>query len=62
MHDNDFPLQSEYSYASSPSPAISITDTLGILRREWLFPVVGCLMGLALALSYILFVTSPLQE
>ena len=56
MYGNDFPLQAEYSYASSASSASRFGDLLGILRREWLFPVFGCLIGLALAVSYILFV------
>ena len=60
MHDNEFPLQPEYSYASSASPAISIADILGTLRRDWLLPVFGCLMGLALGLSYVFIRTSPL--
>ena len=62
MPHNDFSPQSQYSYASSASPAISVTDILGILRREWLFPALGCLMGLALALLYILIVPAALYK
>src|SRR5258706_10981797 len=61
--NNDFPLQSEYIYTSggrspapSSSPAIGIADILGTLRREWRFPVLGCLIGLMLGVSYILFI------
>src|SRR5216684_2305113 len=31
-------------------------DILGILRREWRFPLFGCLIGLTLGVSYIVFV------
>jgi polysaccharide biosynthesis transport protein len=54
--NNAFPLQSEYTpseRASSESPAIGITDILVTLRRGWRFPVVGCLIGLTLAVVYI---------
>ena len=54
--NNAFPLQSEYTSserASSESPAIGITDILATLRRGWRFPVVGCLIGLTLAVVYI---------
>src|SRR6266446_10877335 len=61
--NNDFPLQSEYTYtstggpaASSAGPLLGIMDILGTLRREWRFPVFGCLIGLTLGVSYIAFV------
>ena len=59
--NNAFPLQSEHTYASSEGtsregPAIGITDIIGTLRRGWRFPVVGCLIGLTLAMVYIAFV------
>ena len=52
----DFPLQSEHTYPSSEGPAISITDIIGTLRRDWRFPLFGCLIGLTLAVLYIVFV------
>jgi succinoglycan biosynthesis transport protein ExoP len=51
--NNDFLLQSEDTFASSEGPEIGITDILGTLRREWRFLVFGCLIGLTLAVSYI---------
>ncbi len=54
--NNGFPLQSEYAYVSNAGPAISTRDILGVLRREWRFPLFGCLIGLALGVSYIVFV------
>jgi succinoglycan biosynthesis transport protein ExoP len=64
MHasDNDFPLQSQYNDPSSASPAIDITDILGTLRRKWLFPLFGCLIGLAFAVSYIVFVPASYKS
>ncbi len=60
--NNDFPLQSEYHYTSGPDAAASsagsslgITDILGTLRREWRFPMYGCLIGLMLGLTYVAF-------
>ncbi len=63
LRNSDLPFHSEYTYASSaagaassPGPAISTRDILGILRREWRFPLFGCLIGLTLGVSYIVFV------
>jgi polysaccharide biosynthesis transport protein len=63
LRNSDLPFQSEYSYASSaagaasnPGPAISTRDILEILRREWRFPLFGCLIGLTLGVSYTVFV------
>ena len=63
VRNNNFPLQSEYIYTSgggpaapSAGPGISISHILVTLRREWRFPVLGCLIGLTLGLSYVLFV------
>jgi succinoglycan biosynthesis transport protein ExoP len=52
------PLQSEYPYEAAPreGAAINIADILGTLRRAWIFPLVGCLIGLTLAMVYIAFV------
>jgi succinoglycan biosynthesis transport protein ExoP len=58
VRKNDFPLQSEYTYGpagSSAGSAISARDILGILRREWRFPLFGCLIGLMLGVSFIVF-------
>jgi polysaccharide biosynthesis transport protein len=49
------PLQPDDAYASSGAPTIGIADIVGTLRRGWRFPVVGCLIGITLAASYIIF-------
>src|SRR5467141_5444225 len=54
--NNDFPIQSEYTYVSSVGPAISARDIFATLRREWRFPMIGCLIGLILGVSYVAFV------
>src|SRR5258708_14492881 len=54
--NNDFPIQSEYTYVSSVGPAISARDILATLRRAWRFPLFGCLIGLTLGVCYIIFV------
>jgi succinoglycan biosynthesis transport protein ExoP len=61
--NNDFPLESEYADTSTGDPAAASSagpslglDILGTLRREWRFPMIGCLIGLALGASYIAFV------
>src|SRR5882672_5859347 len=54
--NNDFPIQSEYTYVSGAGPAISARDILATLRREWRFPLFGCLIGLTLGVCYIIFV------
>ena len=56
IRNNDFPIQSQYTYVSSAGPAISARDILGTLRREWRFPLFGCLIGLTLGVCYVIFV------
>ena len=53
--NNDTSLRSEEFYDSQPphGPAISINDILPILRRDWMFPLLGCFIGLALGLFYV---------
>jgi succinoglycan biosynthesis transport protein ExoP len=47
---------SEYANASSEGFGIGAKDILATLRQDWLFPVFGCLIGLMLAVAYIVFV------
>src|SRR6516164_8642102 len=47
-----------YSDGSSAHPAMGIGTILATLRREWRFPVFGCLFGLILAVSYLLVATT----
>jgi len=56
--NNAYTFHTEDSYASSATPAIGAADILWILRREWRFPAFGCLIGLILALLYIVLVPS----
>ncbi len=65
MDIRNLPLQSDYAYASNAAPAASSggpatspRDILGILRREWRFPLFGCLIGLTLGVSYVVFVST----
>ena len=53
--DNDYPPQAEEAYASTAAPAIRIADIFGTLRRSWLFLIFGFLIGLTLAVSYLLY-------
>lgn len=52
-----FSLQSDSPFASSEGPATGIPDILETLRRRWRFLIVGCLIGLTLALAYIALAT-----
>jgi polysaccharide biosynthesis transport protein len=52
-----FSPPSDSPFASSEGPAIGILDNLGTLRRRWRFLIVGCLIGLTLALAYIALAT-----
>ena len=53
--NNDVPLQQEDTYESSAASAFATIDIVGSLRRGWLFPVFGCLIGLMLASAYVVF-------
>ena len=60
--NSDASVRSEEIYDSQSSgPMINIRDILPILRRDWMFPLCGCLIGLALGLFYIL-TTPPLYK
>jgi succinoglycan biosynthesis transport protein ExoP len=56
--NNAFSFHAEETYASSASPTMGVAEILWILRREWRFPAFGCLIGLILAVFYIVFVPS----
>ena len=51
----NYPVQSDEVNRTS-GPVIDIADIVGIVRRRWLLPVIGCLIGLALAVTYIVMV------
>jgi polysaccharide biosynthesis transport protein len=62
MHPSENDFQSDDSYPRGNGPGISITDTLWTLRRAWYVPVVGCLMGLMLGISYVVTVPTPYKS
>jgi succinoglycan biosynthesis transport protein ExoP len=55
VRDNDFSSQLGDAYNSSATPTIGVADILATLRRGWLFLALGCFVGLALAISYLVF-------
>ena len=54
---DDFALQSDSLFSSSEGPGVCIPNILGTLRRRRWYPVVGCLIGLTLAVAYIVLAT-----
>jgi polysaccharide biosynthesis transport protein len=58
----DIPFEAGYAYAPSARPAIGLADILGTLRRAWRLPVVGLLIGLAIALAYVGSVKTPYKS
>ena len=55
VRDNDFSSQLGDAYNLSATPTIGVADILATLRRGWLFLALGCFVGLALAISYLVF-------
>lgn len=55
--DDDFLFQSDSPFASNEGRAFGISEILGTLSRQRRFLVVGCLMGLTLAVSYLALAT-----
>lgn len=53
-NDNDYPLQLERASEAGADSAIGLKDILIVLRREWRWPVYGCLIGLIVAVAYII--------
>jgi polysaccharide biosynthesis transport protein len=60
--DNGFPLHSEYPDPPSAGSEIGIREMLWALRQGWLFPVLGSLAGLTLALFYVVSVPTPYKS
>jgi polysaccharide biosynthesis transport protein len=65
-NNNILPV-TEAGYPSSPgpvgaAPALSIAQLLWALRRAWQWPVIGCLLGLTVAISYVATVTTPYKS
>ena len=56
VSDIDLSPHSMYANTQPGSPGVTTKDILLILRRGWLFPLVGCLIGLAAATAYVLAV------
>ena len=56
---NSIALVSPTGVQMSEGPEVNVSDILGILRRNWLLPVLGLLGGLTAALTYISF-TPPM--
>jgi succinoglycan biosynthesis transport protein ExoP len=56
------PGQVEYAYGRSQRPAIDIWDMLRSLRRCWLLPVIGCLIGLTVGIGYITIAPPPYKS
>ena len=54
--DNSLSLPSAGEYQPSASHGFDIWTIIGALRRRWLYPLFGCLIGLAVGVSYIIFV------
>jgi len=46
----------EYSSAPAPALGLGVKDIIRTLRRAWHFPAIGFLIGLILAVSYVMFV------
>jgi polysaccharide biosynthesis transport protein len=59
MNPGENDLQSEDSYTHGSGPEVNITDSLWVLRRAWYIPVIGCLIGLTLGISYAMMVPTP---
>jgi polysaccharide biosynthesis transport protein len=56
--DNHVPPLLEGDHVSSATSALNIADILATLRRGWYFLALGCLVGLALAISYVVYATT----
>ncbi len=61
--DSDSYLREDsYDAQAAYRPAVSAGDVLFALRRSWMYPVLGCLIGLTLAAFYISTVPSLYQS
>src|SRR5262245_25038424 len=62
MHPNGLHLSSDDSYAPSAGSAINVREALWAVRRDWYLPAFGCLLGLMLAISYVLSTPTPYKS
>ena len=51
--NSDLPAKVQYTFPAVESPMIGAAQVLATFRREWYFPVLGALVGLAIALGYL---------
>lgn len=51
-----YAYQPDAPHPTNPTATIGFGDIVGILQRGWYYPVLGCLLGLAVATAYFLFV------
>jgi succinoglycan biosynthesis transport protein ExoP len=56
------PGQVEYAYDPRQRPAIDVWDMLRILRRHWMFPLIGCSIGLTVGIGYIVLAPAPYKS
>src|SRR5215475_714704 len=54
--DGNFILPSTVVNQPNEIPGINIWAIVGALRRRWLLPLFGCLIGLAVGAAYAMFV------
>src|SRR5215470_19692298 len=59
---NSVPPYVESDHPPSASSTTSIADILWILRRSYKWAVLGCLIGLALAVSFVASSTTPYKS
>lgn len=60
--ENAGALQLDEAYVSAPHPSYPLKEILQTLRRRWKLPFFGCLIGLALAISYVAYVQTPYKS
>jgi succinoglycan biosynthesis transport protein ExoP len=60
--DNAGTLQIDEGYVSAPHSEYPLKEILQTLRRRWKLPLFGCLIGLALGISYVAYVQTPYKS
>ncbi|CAA2141788.1 AAA family ATPase [Hyphomicrobium sp. ghe19] len=51
--DNEYPSGFDASYQANNGSPVRVSDIFWILRRSWLLPLIGCLVGLAAGITYV---------
>ena len=62
VQEHGEPFAEDYAPPAAVRPAFGLWEIIDVLRREWRLPVIGLLIGLAVAAAYVAVVKAPYKS